>query len=647
MGNDRMHRVRVAVFVALLLGLAGYLYSGAPQHPLIVLDQKAVLAVAPPIADLELGEGPNLVAYDADFTDGSSWRPDGVAVVPDAATAPDKTNTAIRLVERLHSGWHRIETTLFGARAGEVHTISLYVKAAERAQFEFDMRDDKFRKSGVVTFDLDRKAVAAESGDVTDSGIQELPDGWFRCWAAMPYDTSVAVFNFSLTTADGPIYWSSGGSSLLIWGVQFEPGDHPGGYSKPTEKAVKLAQPISGLEPGEGPNLAADSADFTESNWKAENVALVPDAAIAPDKKNAAVQLVERPQNGWHRIETTVFGARAGEIYTLSLYVKPMERRQIQFEMRDAKGGKYGVARFDLDRKAVVAEKADVSDAGIQELPDGWFRCWAAMPYDTNLATFNFALITARKPIYQGNGGAALLIWGVQFEPGDHPGGYAKPMEKVLRLAQPVSGFELGEGPNLIASNTDFTDRSWKADSAALVPNAAIAPDETSTAARLVEVARNDRHRIETTVSGATAGEVHTLSLYVKPAEREQIQLEMRDAKAGKYGSVRFDLDRKAIVAETADVSGSGIQELPDGWFRCWAAMPYDTGLATFDFSLISARGPIYQGNGGVGLFIWGVQFETGDHPGGYAMPTGKPPEPGRLRRMFGVVERALQRISQ
>jgi hypothetical protein len=230
MGHDRMQRIRDSVFVVLLLGLAGYLYHEAPQHPIVALDEKPALIVAQPIQGLELGNGPNLVAPNGDFTN-NRWRTDSAALVSNAATAPDKSNTAVRLVETARNDRHRIETSVNGVTPGEVHTLSLYIKPAERGKIQFEMRDGKVGKYGNALFDLVRKAVVAESGDVSDSGIQELPDGWLRCWAAMPYATNEAVFNFALIIASGTSYGGSGGSGLLIWGVQFEPGSRPGGYA--------------------------------------------------------------------------------------------------------------------------------------------------------------------------------------------------------------------------------------------------------------------------------------------------------------------------------------------------------------------------------------------------------------------------------
>jgi hypothetical protein len=233
MDYDKMQRLRDAVFIVLLIGLAGFLYQEAPRHPVVALEEKPPLVVAQPVPGLQIGKGPNLAAPVANFAD-ARWRSDSATLVPSAATAPDHTTTAFRVVETARNDRHRIETAIGGITPGETYTLSLYVKPAERGQIQFEMRDGKVGKYGIAGFDLFRKAVVTESGDVSDSGIQELPDGWFHCWAAMPYATDLVVFNFALITASGVSYWGSGGAGLFIWGVQIEPGDHPGGYAKPT-----------------------------------------------------------------------------------------------------------------------------------------------------------------------------------------------------------------------------------------------------------------------------------------------------------------------------------------------------------------------------------------------------------------------------
>lgn len=155
-------------------------------------------------------------------------------------------------------------------------------------------------------------------------------------------------------------------------------------------------------------------------------VALEPRAALAPDGSKSADWLVETSDYGRHRIETAVHGATAGAIHTLSVFVKPVERLALQFEMRDQRPGKLGVVQFNFRDKAVTYAGGDISGAGMQVLPDGWFRCWAAMPYFGDTAVFNIAMLGMHAAVeYRGSSSAGLLIWGTQFEPGVRPRGYA------------------------------------------------------------------------------------------------------------------------------------------------------------------------------------------------------------------------------
>jgi hypothetical protein len=194
-------------------------------------------------------------------------------------------------------------------------------------------------------------------------------------------------------------------------------------------KPLASAEVIPGLTLGDGPNCAASVADFSGDRWTAERLNVKPNAIASPDGTLTATRLGERFAAGLHRIETAVAGASAGEPHTLSLFVRPDGCAGMQFEMADHGGGSYGVARFDLVEKELVAQIGDVTDSGLQLLPDGWFRCWAVMPYATKKAVFNFTLLNAKgRWRYLGNGFSGLFIWGVQFERGSRATGYSSRM---------------------------------------------------------------------------------------------------------------------------------------------------------------------------------------------------------------------------
>lgn len=227
-----MRRVTSGI-VLLLLVFTGLLYFVAPQRPTIPLTWKLPLVIAEPIAGPERGDGPNLALQVGPFTS-ERWRLDRAVLKTGSAVAPDGSKTADRLVETWGAGLHRIETTVTGLTPGAAHTLSLFVKADGYVAIRFEMRDGPPGKHGLAHFNLRDKAITFEGGDISNAGLQALSDGWYRCWAAMPYSSNTAVFNFTLLDRRGVLsrlIFGSGG--LLIWGVQLEPGDRPRGYAGP------------------------------------------------------------------------------------------------------------------------------------------------------------------------------------------------------------------------------------------------------------------------------------------------------------------------------------------------------------------------------------------------------------------------------
>jgi hypothetical protein len=226
-----MGRVKDAILIAFLLLLCGYFYWHAPRHPTSSLSGKLPLAIAEPTPALERGSGLNLIAQAADFAAGS-WRLRGVTLAPDAAVAPDGSKTAARLAETPGYDLHEIGTFAPGVTAGAVHTLSLFVKSAGSILIQFEMADKNPGKFGAVQFNLQEKTVVYEAGDVSGVGMQSLPDGWFRCWVAMPYSSDKAVFNFALmNTHAARTHRGNNSIGVLIWGVQFEPGARARAYA--------------------------------------------------------------------------------------------------------------------------------------------------------------------------------------------------------------------------------------------------------------------------------------------------------------------------------------------------------------------------------------------------------------------------------
>lgn len=171
-------------------------------------------------------------------------------------------------------------------------------------------------------------------------------------------------------------------------------------------------------------NLAATRQDLTTADWRPERLKIEANIADAPDGAKTATRLSETSDSGFHRIETTLGGTTPGATHTLSLLVKPDQRSAIQFEMRDLKPGNYGLVRFDLAQKSVFFKSGNIAASGVQQLPNGWFRCWASMPFASDVAVFNFALMDNQHATsYAGTSGSGLLIADVRLGAGGPPAG--------------------------------------------------------------------------------------------------------------------------------------------------------------------------------------------------------------------------------
>jgi hypothetical protein len=211
------------VLVVSFVGTTYFLrqFSGVPQTQSVATAPASVAQDGPPPVAQQV-RGINLALEVSDFT-GPQWQPEGVMVRAD--NIGSGTSTAFKLVETTDNGMHRIETHALRLTPGDVHTLSVFLRPGDRTNIRFEMRDDQKGKYGIAVFDLLHQKVLGKSGDVTNAGIQAMPNGWFRCWATMPYATDSAVFNFALLDANGAAsYPGDGRSGLSIWGPFFYPG---------------------------------------------------------------------------------------------------------------------------------------------------------------------------------------------------------------------------------------------------------------------------------------------------------------------------------------------------------------------------------------------------------------------------------------
>jgi hypothetical protein len=180
-----------------------------------------------------------------------------------------------------------------------------------------------------------------------------------------------------------------------------------------------------------------------------------------------------------------------------------------------------------------------------------------------------------------------------------------------------------GEATNLILFSEQLNNDAWSKNRASIQANAAIAPDGSLTADKLVEdTTATDSHDVQQIIS-AIGNTTYTYSLFVKAGTRNLVRLQI-----GSFGNqvapniVIVDLLTGEFTA--TDLLRTQVVELPNGWY--WAATTITTiadptGLSPSLYLLDDFSNVNYTGNGTGSVFIWGAQIEAGTSKTSY-IPT-------------------------
>jgi hypothetical protein len=172
---------------------------------------------------------------------------------------------------------------------------------------------------------------------------------------------------------------------------------------------------------------------------------------------------------------------------------------------------------------------------------------------------------------------------------------------------------------NLLVRSEEFNDASWTKTRCSITANAALSPDGTLTADKLVEdTTATSSHRI--TGISIPLVSLPSASIYLKAAERTEVVFAIiRDFGTGSAATETvMDLQAGTVI------SGPGIMTaVGNGWYRVSAQATVSGANYAIRVNLLDPSGSgSYTGDGASGIYIWGAQLEQSSTVGEYVKTT-------------------------
>jgi hypothetical protein len=315
----------------------------------------------------------------------------------------------------------------------------------------------------------------------------------------------------------------------------------------------------------------------------------------------------------------------ANTVFTFSVYAKYLQNTALALRCVYSNGAQDQSTIFNLQTNTIIGSIPGThSNPQIISVGGGWFR------YSIDI---NSTTPPAFPLLFRVN--ASNSSGNLSFTPASGDGFYIssaqvntgglKPYQPTTdRLNYPRITYQNGRGAllsepqrtNLFIQSQNFA--TYGVFNYTQTLNAAISPDGTQNASKIVETTGNGGHQYEPSFS-ATSGQAYTISIFVKAAERTQFHI-FAFADNGVFNGTDalYDIAAGTVISGT----GASIEKLPNDWYRCIRTLTAGaTGTGYWGIGIAKNGVSSYVGESGFGIYMWGGQNEAGSFPTSY-IPT-------------------------
>jgi hypothetical protein len=370
-------------------------------------------------------------------------------------------------------------------------------------------------------------------------------------------------------------------------------------------------------------NLLTYSQDYTNASWLKSGITISANVITSPNGSVNASKLVE---NGALVEYGTYKGITNGFIYSHSIYAKKAERDWIK--VNPIAGANKSVW-FNLANGTIGTNNSG-APATIESVGNGWYRCIVNGANHLSGASFFSVMPCTNNNVetYTGTSGSGIYIWGAQLVEGTQPLTY---LPTTTRLNIPRIDYSTGSAnlllepqrTNLVLYSEDFSNVYWQKGGSTVTANSTTAPNGIFNADSLIEDTSTGFHQIYNSIS-AVSNTTYTVSVFVKPVNRNQISLTFSGGNFGGNRTAFFGLTGNGTIDNTqSNVTSASIENTGNGWYRCSVTINIGAGTGTAFFQLMPTVGlsQSYTGTGTTSVYVWGAQLEVGTYSTSY-IPT-------------------------
>lgn len=392
-------------------------------------------------------------------------------------------------------------------------------------------------------------------------------------------------------------------------------------YTNPSAKMVYGSDGVLRYAPH---NLLTYSEQFDNAAWTKTNATISANAIAAPDGTITADKFIPSGASAPDIRTTLTFVASA---YHLSVRVKKGEDASIAGINFSCAGTAAADVTVNIETGALIGSAgAPVISYGSESLGDGWYRVYANINNTfAGSTTARFALRDISDNAYAGgNGVTGIYLWGAQLNLGSSAltyiptttaAVYSLPIDHNPTTFEPLGVLIEEQRTNLLLRSQEFDNAAWTKTRATITANSVVAPDGTTTADTLAEDGTaSSSHFIQQSVT-VVSGTAYVLSVYAKKGTRDWLAFQFSVAGFPGTGSTLeayFNLNTGVVGAKGSNISSHGMQDVGNGWYRCWAIATADASVSS-DFLIIAAEADndfTYSGLSAASLYIWGAQLE-------------------------------------